>query len=400
MNDIAYKANTFLRGGWFTSPEEYESMGYTLGMPPGYYAPNHPEIDKLVERIKPFGGIIFPNSMSTKEDPNSKRKVMVLNLPPEMTPQTLNNYITQNLLKRKLITDPNPIDFIDWLPDQFGGYVTFKSQKDAEAAVSIGKSLVYNQREIHIIWPYSLQTEEFSTIEINENQTKNTIYVEFHNEQPNEQKIYQIFEPKYQVSKTFISPGSNYAIVTLSHDEITDMTVFDLQATCGDDVSIRTTFEPPSIDPRTPSDQKLRQTQLYEGPTKLVSVVAPNLLNNPCIADILNSEMTVSSLIQQETEENQIGDETVLCLYNIAKDYILMDPELTNEFLSDITEECQKYGTILDYKIDPMEHQNDYGVVKIRYKTPEEAKRAQLNLAGRRYEGRLVITSVEAAEQI
>lgn len=396
MNDFGFKNFTQLRGGWFTSPDEYESMGYTIGMPPGYYAPNHPEITKLVEKIKPLGGIIFPSSMKNPQSAASKRRVMAINIPPDMSAEMLGRFVVQQLLKKKLISDPNPIELIEFRPESFDGYITFKSQNTAEAAVSIGKTLIYNGRDIHILWPDNSHfSSDIVSFSIDENQLKDTIYVEFLNQMIDEKAIYELFEPKYQVSKIFIPNGCNYAIVTLTNDTLVFNAVTDIQLSNDKNIIIRPSFLPVSAFPNIQTEMERRQCQLYAGPSQFVSVVNENLIKNACIADVLNIDLPASTIIQSSTEEAQIGTETVLCLYNIAKEYVLMDQELTAEFLTDITEECQKYGRILDCKLEPLPFQSDYGVIKLQYDSPEAAKRAQIHLAGRRYEGRIIVTSVE-----
>ena len=41
-----------LRGGWDVGPEEYKSMGFTIGLPPNIYVPQNPEIQKLSNKFE------------------------------------------------------------------------------------------------------------------------------------------------------------------------------------------------------------------------------------------------------------------------------------------------------------------------------------------------------------
>jgi len=89
----------------------------------------------------------------------------------------------------------------------------------------------------------------------------------------------------------------------------------------------------------------------------------------------------------------------VLCLMNMVEPNELKDDEEYREILEDIEEECSKYGTVKSIEIPrPSKRSNDetvagVGKVFVEFDSATEAQRAQLNLAGRRFANRVVVTS-------
>lgn len=91
----------------------------------------------------------------------------------------------------------------------------------------------------------------------------------------------------------------------------------------------------------------------------------------------------------------------VLCLMNMVEANELRDDEEYEEILEDIKEECSKYGTVKSIEIPrpPPKASRDgeqvagLGKVFVEFDSATEAQRAQLNLAGRRFASRVVVTS-------
>lgn len=97
----------------------------------------------------------------------------------------------------------------------------------------------------------------------------------------------------------------------------------------------------------------------------------------------------------------------VLCLMNMVEPNELKDDEEYQEILEDIEEECSKYGTVKSIEIPrPITRHSGgrdenvdlhqvpgLGKVFVEFDSATEAQRAQLNLAGRRFANRVVVTS-------
>lgn len=93
----------------------------------------------------------------------------------------------------------------------------------------------------------------------------------------------------------------------------------------------------------------------------------------------------------------------VLCLMNMVEPNELRDDEEYQEILEDIEDECSKYGTVKSIEIprpskrsrngEDDEQVAGLGKVFVEFDSATEAQRAQLNLAGRRFANRVVVTS-------
>jgi splicing factor U2AF subunit len=88
----------------------------------------------------------------------------------------------------------------------------------------------------------------------------------------------------------------------------------------------------------------------------------------------------------------------VLCLMNMVEPEELKDDQEYQDILEDIVEECQKYGRVRSIEIPRPsktegKHVPGLGKVFVEFDSATEAQRAQLNLAGRRFANRVVVTS-------
>jgi len=126
---------------------------------------------------------------------------------------------------------------------------------------------------------------------------------------------------------------------------------------------------------------------------------------NPTAATFLNFNIPTATILSQLPgmvgPSAQIATTTIVLL-NMATPEELSDDQFYNDFYEDIQEECSKYGTILSLNVPkgiPEDYPNetpqvkDLGKVFVEYLTLEQSKNAQLNLAGRRYNNRTVITT-------
>lgn len=87
----------------------------------------------------------------------------------------------------------------------------------------------------------------------------------------------------------------------------------------------------------------------------------------------------------------------VLCLMNMVEPNELKDDQEYEEIMEDIEEECSKYGTVRSIEIPRPSERGEtvpgLGKVFVEFDSATEAQRAQLNLAGRRFANRVVVTS-------
>ncbi|KAM8713631.1 hypothetical protein ACLKA7_013882 [Drosophila subpalustris] len=86
----------------------------------------------------------------------------------------------------------------------------------------------------------------------------------------------------------------------------------------------------------------------------------------------------------------------VLCLLNMVVHEDLMDDEEYEDIRKDIKQECAKYGKVKSLKIPrPIGEspQSGCGKVYVRFETVEDCKKALNALSGRKFSGRIVMTS-------
>jgi len=87
----------------------------------------------------------------------------------------------------------------------------------------------------------------------------------------------------------------------------------------------------------------------------------------------------------------------VLVLVNLFHEGDLRDDSKYEAMMQDMRQESSKYGRVKSIQI-PREGELGAGKVFIEYENVEEAHRAQQQLQGRKYQGRLVITSYHGAD--
>lgn len=86
----------------------------------------------------------------------------------------------------------------------------------------------------------------------------------------------------------------------------------------------------------------------------------------------------------------------VLCLMNMVSSEELQSDETFDEIFDDIQEECAKFGTIRSMQIPRPSGEyavTGVGKIFIEYTKPAEASAASEALAGRKFQGRIVVTS-------
>ena len=89
---------------------------------------------------------------------------------------------------------------------------------------------------------------------------------------------------------------------------------------------------------------------MTNGPTSLISVINPLILDQPSITNILNPGVVASAIAQPEKERIQQQPGPVLYIYNIAKEMIKYVPDLLIMSLFTIFQvNAKKYGETAYY---------------------------------------------------
>jgi splicing factor U2AF subunit len=152
----------------------------------------------------------------------------------------------------------------------------------------------------------------------------------------------------------------------------------------------------------------------------------PLKISRACIGtQQVGGEMSVNAMsMMAGTKANEFSNGRVLCLMNMITPAELMDAEeadgmlfiplllvtkfrasLTHrlpEILEDITEECAKFGTLLDTKmprpVGGARQGNGVGKIYLKYESPDSAAKALAALAGRNFSGRTVVVTYFSEE--
>lgn len=399
-------------------------MGFTLGLPPGFYAPDKPEIRELVEKIRQFNGIILPSSLSsTQEQQQAQKKTVVVgNLPINISEEEIIRTITQELLRRKLIIDQDPIESCEIPNSRYIALLHMKTPKDAQAAVKMG-SVIYRGYALRISWANVNISADKNVMVANsggtitdiagqsvtpsdklENfdkaNTLDSLFVDATIPLPDVESIKAAFDQTFPVENIYKPEGFNHCIINLVDTGNIDLAVMKLNDIIvnGVKLRVRRTFLAEGEGPLLLDQNEKIKMRKAAGVSNLLTVLSPLLRQNACVADILNIDVPIAVVEHVETERIQESTGRTLLLYNIAQPMVLVDPESCNELTSDIREECINYGKVLEVLIAPIPTMaslpSDYAVVKVVFEDPEDAKAAQIALSGRRYAGRLVITQL------
>jgi splicing factor U2AF subunit len=374
-------------------------MGYTLGLPPGVLVPDHPAIDALVARIRPQNGLILPSSARFNAKP-TRKTVMITNLPLDISNDEIVQAVTANLQKRKLVTTATPIVRCDIHKSRFNAFLHMKSQRDAEAAVQLG-SVLFDQRLSKIVWAATVDDQSTAQKadyeEIRDN--SHSLFVDSLLPVPSLDAIRQSFSQRFQIEELVQPEGFNHCLLFLTDPYLADLAADTLNGTIVDGIKLRVrrSFLHQNEGARGLDQKEAKRAAIAAGPSAMFSVVSPLMRDKPCVADILNPAVQIAVVIRPETERLQESTGRTLRIFNIAPLLTLYDPDVCREIASDVREECQKFGRVADCEIVRLASEtlpSDFAVVKVVFEDPDEAKDAQMALAGRRYAGRLVVTQL------
>ena len=156
-NNIETRDIPRLRGWWNVTADEYRQMGYTPGLPPGIYAPHTPEIQRLSN--------VFEAAGLTDEYPESpistlytKKTVVVYNAPPDVPLITVASYITESMISRGLLSNPENKPLIHTFPETLSFTMTFKNRKDALSVLSLSDEISFHGNPLNI-GPFQRETD-------------------------------------------------------------------------------------------------------------------------------------------------------------------------------------------------------------------------------------------------
>ena len=373
-------------------------MGYTIGLPPGIYAPDTDEVRQVVAKVKAQNGVILPSSLpqsSAFATRQPRKRVLVTNLPLEIASEEIKELLVTNLMRKKLITSEDAVVDCYINASRFNATVTMKTQKDAEAAVQLG-SLTSGQQLMKIIWAAQAAAPVEQDIP-DAIDTSNFIFVDSILPLPSAASIKEQFEGcEFAVREIQQPTGFSHCIVILDDQSQAEYAAASMNGAVVDGVRLR--VQRLGSRERKPLTQKeTTKTQNSIGPSNKYAVVSPQLRTKPCVADILDCDVPVTIQIRPETERLQPSTGTVLNIFNVAPMLATFDQDVCQEIVDNMRDECERFGNVVSCTIERLGSEPlpcDYAVVRVTFESLEDAKKAQLGISGRRYGGRTVITQL------
>jgi hypothetical protein len=216
---------------------------------------------------------------------------------------------------------------------------------------------------------------------------------------PSLNAIRQSFSQHFQIDELVQPEGFNRCLLFLADPFLGDLAADKLNGTIVDGVKLRVrrSFLPQNEGARALDQKEAKRAAIAAGPSTMCSVVSPLMRDKPCVADILNPAVQIAVVIRPETERLQESTGRTLQIFNVAPMLALCDADVCQEIAADVREECQRFGRVVGCEIIKLASEtlpSDFAVVRVVFEDPNDAKEAQMALAGRRYAGRLVITQL------
>lgn len=411
-----------LKGGWFCGPEEYESMGFTLGLPPGLYFQETQESSELVEKIKPLNGMIMPSFYMNPNFGHTENGNLILisNIPIDVTTEEVISELNKRLVEAHIILSaqeesaPSFIISCQIIRSHFIAYVKLISAYVTEKAVGL-KNIVIKGNILPISFPDFIlkdpppldkiyaavkESQLCIVLEIDyeaEGYNKSIIY-----QLPTEEAISEYFSKYVTVNRIYRPTESRHAFLYLNSLKDVDFVLLNHHNCVIDNKPIvihRSSREPNENEYYSDPLMKAK-IQRESGASQYFSVLSPfmNQKNSvPSIADIFDMSMTINSIIRRETEELQETSGQHLLLFNIIQESFLNNQIFVQEISDNITNECNNYGEVKEVTIGLLFKNQlpiDSPVACVSFKTPQCAKAAQIGVSGRRFRGRIVITQI------
>jgi len=397
-----------LRGGWDTDPEEYKSMGFTIGMPPNLYIPQTKGIIEVSRRFESADSsfLEIDSNFSVQErqtlfQSGHSVRCFVGSLPPNIDEKRLKNMINQTLYKRHMTSSPEVVSKVLINPHGQFAFIDFDKNKDAEKFIELKDSFDIDGYTVRI---------RRSNMTGFSDQNPNVVP----SERPHCMIINDIghlvskkdIDDLYANIKDIISRYADveriqipkigdvtlgYMLIDLVDTSLVDYVCLKLQH--GFSIDCRRCFARYSDETRDPmSSEKLEHIRYYgEHERDHFAVFSPKTDSVITIADVLNLDIDITKI--ETVLPPSVG--SVLRIFNVSNSRDQKELEVVR---ADMHEECAFFGKVLESYVDHVfdclvEHV--YPPINVRFESPNDAKKAQIGISGRKYCGRIVITSID-----
>ena len=408
--DFSFKMSEYkrkhkkLRGGWDVGPDEFKSLGFTVGLPPNLYIPQTTQISNLSQRFENcdsgFSAIDSKFSVTERQklfESGRFVRCYVNSFPPNMSSQDLQNHINQTLFKKKLTSSPDVVSKVTMNPQGQFAFVDFEKNKDAEKFLELKDSFTIDGYTLRIRKSTMSSANDISTLP---HERTNSIFIDGIGELTNEADIMQKQDDIKNICSKYVEVSSvqipvvngcalGYAIVDLCDTSLADFLCMKLHF--GHSLNAVRCFKKLGQHPRDEmTNEKLYSIKYYGKPIKDSYAVYNG--DNLTVADILNLDIDITGI---ESEPPKTRSK-FLKIYNVLS--ANAEKKEISDTLRDIRDECDRYGKVVDAYVDdhwPKIASYLGSPIIVEFETCGDARDAQMELSGRTYCGKVVITCNE-----
>ena len=348
-------------------------MGYTPGLPPSFYTTNTPEIRRLSSIFEAAGlNSQYPHHPACDE--YDEYTIFVWN-PPDGDPEEIADFIKENLVQKGRFSNPDIKPIVHSIPFAKCFSIVLPTSADVQAATELCFEISFHGSPLDIRASRLPTQKPMPPINL---ATKHPRRVIVTNVDPNEIASFPQFLQQYFAIDGYFVPES-----------MPDCVLFDV------------------LPPISPEGAALQINRLKFGRFLIQarsyrSVTLQSNTNEDDYGDfsVLNDNIDLQQILQPQTNITHLSGHLIstgrsLRLLNIVPISSISDAQESQIIIHDLFNECRKYGNATKCKLSSSPALGaclNYGVAIIEFEKPESASDAQLNLAGRRYNGRVVIT--------
>jgi hypothetical protein len=388
-----------LRGGWDVDCDEFKSLGFTVGLPPSLYVPRVPIITELSQRFESSDSLFLDiDSNFSVEDrsfffhDSRNIRCFVRDLPPGMDSQKLKRIINQKMYQKKLTSTPESVERVLVNPCGQFAFVDFPKSRDAERFLELKDSLEIEGQPVKIRRSFKSAGTA--------GQPNN----DFHPERRNslilwgieitftEKEVREIVSRFAKVGRvdvpTLYGVNLGYAIVDLEDSILTDLVALHLRVKLG--IDCRRCFS--RFGQRQRKENSAVDFAGLRAGKKITKLVES--ARDFTVADVLNLDIDIAR-IANEREEGVNEEFNGIRIFSLTKS---ADPKELEIVVEEVRRELRHFRSLLKVFADLLFDQGvpllGVSVVAV-FKLNREAALAQIEISGRKYRGRIVITMLE-----
>lgn len=363
------------------------------------------------------------NLINPHAQAKQQKKLYVGNLPHNITSTELVDFLNSIMEKSRIYsTDGSgnlPVVSAKLRPEQAYAFVEFRTAKDATIGMKFD-GVDFKGQALRVRRPKDyIQTEEdeididisphsLNIVSTNVEDTPDKIFIGGLPSNFNEQEVKELlsmFGPLKSfnlVRDSVTGVSKSYAFCEYLDPSVTDKACETLNGMSVQDKTLvvqrANTNAKPQPQPVEPVDDDKHS-------------LANTILNFSIpIANIFSTIATIANNVSSES----LKPTKTLIILNAIDITVPFDDESYQNLMDDIEEECSNYGKIVSIRIPKVEEivvedsngearyierDLDFGKIFVEYETVEASELAQKELSGRRYNGRMVITSFHHEEK-